>query len=134
MLKTAGLTTSVSSRIVKKEADLNDSCGASSHKRIAENSVNHGTEWKVLWVCAHAPSSHNDHYSWYDIASWFATPASAQPDSQQARTPPDNSHAGMLEVVGDPWSTPSMFGERVDASPCCNDNAIEELLAPACPS
>lgn len=80
---------------------------------------------------AHAVSGQEDDNAGYQIPLWRAAALPAQPDPHQSRTPPDDAHARVLEIVSNPGGAPPVFGEGVDTPPCRDDDAIEELLAPS---
>jgi hypothetical protein len=40
----------------------------------------------------------------------------------------------VLEIVVHPWSTPSVLGESVDASPSRNESTVKEFLGSSSPS
>ena len=87
-----------------------------------------GRNVQVLWVSGHSPAGHQDHNARDEIASWTAGAVSRQPDADEARGPPDYTHAGVLQVVLDPRATPAVLGECVDAAPKADHKTVPELL------
>jgi hypothetical protein len=117
--------------IFQDETDFDDAGNSSSHQGVAENTVYHGTDVQLLRMTTHGPTSDGNDDGRNQIALRAATAVAAQPHTQQTSAPPDDTHTGMLHVIADPGTTPSMFGESVDASPSSDNHTIVELLRAA---
>lgn len=79
----------------------------------------------------HSPSRDENDESGNKVPLGLAISVPAQPDSRQAGAPPDDAHCRVLPVVAHPISSPAVFGEGVDASPCCDHSRVVELLGAA---
>src|SRR4051794_25684556 len=79
----------------------------------------------------HSPSSDEDDESWDEVPLRCAISFPTQPNTSKSCSPPNYSHCSVLNIVRNPWSSPSMFGKGIDTSPCCNDRRIEEFLGPS---
>lgn len=80
---------------------------------------------------AHAVAGQDQDHSGDDIALRCAVAATTQPHAHEPCRPPDDPHAGVLQVVAHPRSAPAVFGEGVNAAPRRDNRAVEELLAAA---
>jgi hypothetical protein len=88
----------------------------------------------MLGMGGHRVSGKEDNDSWNEISLRPTISLSAEPDAQQASAPPNNSHARMLQIIVNPRPPPAVFRKRVDATPHCNEQGIEEFLASASPT
>lgn len=118
---------------LQNKANLNDAGQPHAHERVAKHLVCHGTDHESLRVRRHAPTRNRNDEAGDEVALRGAIPSSAKPDAHQSSAPPDNAHGRMLPVVPDPCGAPAVLGKRIDAAPGGNDDAVEELLAPAGP-
>lgn len=83
----------------------------------------------MLRVRAHGPARDENHHARDEIPLGPAVALARQPDAQQARAPPHDAHARVLQVVAAPGLAPAVLGEGVDAAPGRDHEAVEELLA-----
>lgn len=127
-------TTIVSQRlgILQNKGNFNDTCKTGSHQSIAKHAMGHGANHQLLRVSRHAPTGNEDDKSWDKVALRVAVAISAQPDTGQAGTPPDDAHCSVLPVILDPGSAPAMLREGIDTAPEGNDGAVVEFLRSAC--
>ncbi len=132
-LKAVGLITSLADAdlVAYDESDFNDASDTSGHESVAKHGVRRGADHQLLGVGRHTPAGHHDDETRDEIALGRAVSVLAEPDTRQAGAPPDDTHGGVLPVVLDPRSAPSVLRKGVDTSPGSDDNAVEELLAPA---
>lgn len=107
--------------VTEDERDLYNSSQSSSHQGVAKHLVDHSAEHEMLWVTRHSPTSNEDDETRDEVALWSAMLVSAQPHPSKTRSPPDDAHSSVLDVVFDPSSTPVVLGEGIDAAPCCYD-------------
>lgn len=119
--------------VAKDEADFDDPGKTCSHKRIAKDGMYVRAEFEALWVTTHAPSGHHDHDTRNEVTAWTSLAIARKPDADKTGSPPDDAHASVLQVVCNPWASPSVFSESVDASPKTDHQAVPELLASAAP-
>ena len=119
--------------VLEHKRDFYDPRNASGHQRVAKYGVDHVGDGKVLRVCRHAPASQQNDDTRNQVPLGSPVARAAEPDAHQASTPPDDAHGGVLQVVCDPGSTPTMLGEGIDAAPCCNDHRVKKLLAASRP-
>lgn len=127
-----GIGAAVVGMIFQDERDFDDACQTSGHERVAEHGVNHGADHQMLRVTAHSPARHKYDNRGNDVSLRPPIPLPTEPNTNQTRTPPHNAHTRMLQVIGNPRSTPAVLCERVDAAPDGNDERVEELLASSC--
>ena len=120
--------------VLQDERNLNHSGNTNTHEAVAKRLVRHGTDHECLGMRRHSPAGDKDHESRDEVALGRTVPASAQPNTCQPSTPPDNAHGRVLPVVPDPCGAPAVLGEGVDAAPRRNHHAVEELLATAGPA
>lgn len=83
---------------------------------------------------AHGPARDQDNEAGDEVALGSAIPILAQPHTGKTGTPPNYAHRSMLPVIVGPCVAPGVLGKGVDASPCGNDRAVEELLRASGPS
>ena len=100
------------------------------HQGISKRRVHRGTCVQLLRMRRHTPASNKEHKPRNKVALRVAVPIAAKPDARKTGAPPNDTHSGMLPVVLNPISSPSMLCERVDAAPSSNDAAIIKLLRP----
>lgn len=117
--------------IPKDKRNLNHPRQSGEHECVAEELVDHRAEHQLLGVRAHAVARQNEHNPRNDIAFRRAVASAAQPHTHEPRGPPDDAHAGVLQVITHPRVAPAVLGEGVDTAPGGNDSAVEELLAAA---
>lgn len=86
----------------------------------------------MLWVGRHSPTSQENDEARNEVSLWSTILSSAKPEASQASTPPDNTHSSVLDIVCNPWSTPSVLCEGVDTTECCDHERVKELLRTAC--
>lgn len=126
-------TTIISQRlsILQNKGNFNDTCKTSSHQGIAKHAMGHGTDHQRLRVSRHAPAGNEDDESWNKVALRIAVAISAQPDTGQAGTPPDDAHCSVLPIILDPGGAPAMFREGINAAPDGNNRAVVKFLRSA---
>ena len=117
--------------VAKHKGDLDNARRAGRHQGVSEHGMHHGAQRQVLRVRTHGPSRHDDDDGGNEIPPRPAVPGATQPHAEQAGAPPHDSHARVLHVVAPPRLAPAVLGEGVDAAPQGDDQAVEELLAPA---
>jgi hypothetical protein len=122
-----------SAAILEHEGNLDDARGACCHQSVSKDRVNHGRDGEMLRVCRHCPAGHEDDHGWDQVPLRPSVSCAAEPDSHQSRSPPDDAHGCVLQVVASPRLTPSVFGEGVDAAPHSDDERVEEFLASSRP-
>lgn len=133
-LKAVPRTAIVSQRlsILQNKCNFNDACKTSSHQSIAKHGMCHGADHQFLRVRGHAPAGNEDDKSRDKVALRVAVAISAQPDTGQTGTPPDNAHCSVLPIILDPGGTPTMLCEGIDTAPDGNNGAVVKLLRSAC--
>lgn len=114
--------------VPQDERDFDDSGQTSSHQTVSENSMDHIAEREMLRVTRHGPTGDENDKSRNEVPLWRSVSLPAQPNTGQTCGPPDDTHRCMLNIICNPWASPSMFRESVDASPCSNHGRVEELL------
>lgn len=119
--------------ISEHEGDLDDAGGAGGHQGIAEDGVDHGAQREVLGMRTHGPAGQEDDDTRNQVAFRSSAPRPAQPDAHQAGAPPNDAHAGVLDVVPAPRLAPSVLRKRIDHPPRRDQERIVELLTPAGP-
>lgn len=117
--------------VLQDETDLNDASDTCGHQGVSENAVYHGAEMQFLGVTTHGPSSNGDDNGRDQVALRTATAVATEPDAQEAGAPPNDTHGRVLQIIAYPGSSPSVFGESIDTTPCSNDHAVVELLRTA---
>lgn len=80
----------------------------------------------------HAPAGNEDDEAWNKVALRVAIAISAQPDTGQAGTPPDDAHCSVLPIILDPGGAPAMLRKGINAAPNRNNGAVVKLLRSAC--
>lgn len=98
------------------------------HQRIPKHRMHVRAQHQALRMRAHGPPGNQNHHGRDQIPLGPPVPLPTQPDTQQARTPPHDAHAGMLQIILDPRPAPAMFREGVDAAPRGDEQAVEEFL------
>ena len=93
--------------------------------------MDHGAELELLRVGTHGPACHENDNARDEIAFRAAVAFAAEPDAEEASTPPDDAHARVLQIVFHPGTAPAVLGEGVDAAPSGDDEGVEELLTTA---
>lgn len=129
VLETIRLPVLRRSMIPQDKRNFNDSPQASSHQSIPKHNMYHGTERQMLRMSRHSPTSQQNYETRNKIPLWRTVSLPAQPHTSQTRTPPNNTHSRMLDIVRHPRTAPSMFRESIDTSPRRNERRVEELLA-----
>lgn len=119
--------------VMEHKRDLDDAGEPGTHQSVAESLVGHGTDHQLLGVGRHGPAGNSNDEARNEVPLGVAVPVAAEPDTSQAGAPPDYSHGGVLPVVLHPGGAPPVLGEGVDAAPCGDDDAVEELLRAAHP-
>jgi hypothetical protein len=117
--------------VLQHERDLDHPHRPGCHQRVPEDGVHHVAERQMLRMRAHRPAGHDDHEGRDQVPLRPAISLSAEPDAQEAGTPPHDAHGRMLQVVADPGPSPAVLREGVDAAPGRDDQRVEELLAVA---
>ena len=84
-------------------------------------------------MARHGPARQQNDDGGNKVPLWAPISCPTQPHAQESCAPPDDAHCRVLQVIVYPSSAPPMLGERVDASPESDYQAVEELLTPACP-
>lgn len=64
----------------------------------------------MLRMCRHRITSEYDDNSGDDVPSGLTIVAPGKPETKHSRSPPDNSHSGVLNVVVFPVLPPAVFG------------------------
>lgn len=120
--------------ILQNEGNLNNTRKTRAHESIPEDRVNHSTDHQLLSMSGHRIPSKHDNNSGDKVALRPTTATATEPHTQQTRTPPNNTHSSMLEIIMNPRATPAMLSESIDTTPSSNNERIEELLtAPRLP-
>lgn len=118
--------------VLQDKSNLDDPRNTSTHQSIAKHNVNHCAQWQMLRMSRHSPASEENDETWDEVPLGSTIPLPAQPDTSKTSTPPDDTHRRMLNIIGNPSSSPTVFREGVDATPSCNDQRVEELLRSPC--
>lgn len=118
------------SLVLQHKRDFDDPRHAGCHKRVAKHRVQCRTGHRMLSVCRHGPSREDQNESGDKVTLRGSITATAEPDTGQTGTPPDNTHGSVLPVVAPPLLSPAMLGKGVDATPSGDYSAVEELLRP----
>lgn len=117
--------------IPQHKRNLNDAGQSSGHEGISKDGMDHGRQRKVLRMRRHGITRQQDDQSRDDISLGSAIPRPTEPEPHKPRTPPDDAHGGMLNVIASPGLTPSMFRKRVDHAPGRDEGRVEEFLGSA---
>ena len=114
--------------IPENERNLDNSRQSSCHQSVPKHRVDHRAKWQVLGMGRHSPASDENHETWNEIPLWTTVTLSAQPDTSQTCAPPNDTHGCMLDIVRNPRAAPSVLREGIDATPCRDQERIEEFL------
>lgn len=118
--------------ISQHKGDLDETSHSCGHEGVAEDAMDVGAELEVLRVRRHAPAREQNDAGRDEVAAGATSAVTGQPKAHEARSPPDDAHASVLQVVADPWAAPAVLSKGVDAAPEGNDKAVPEFLAAAC--
>lgn len=117
--------------VLQNKGNFNDACEAGSHQSVAKHGMGHGADHQLLRVSRHAPAGNENDKSRNEIALRVAIAISAEPDTGQAGTPPDDAHCSVLPIILDPGGAPAMFRKGIDEAPNRNDGAVVKFLRSA---
>nr|POE56576.1 hypothetical protein CFP56_33548 [Quercus suber] len=119
--------------VAEDERDLDDAHQPGGHQRVAEHGVDVRAQHQGLRVRAHAPAREQNDDCGDQVALRAPLTIARQPHADQSGGPPDDPHARVLQIIVHPRIAPPVLGERVDAAPDADDQAVPELLATAGP-
>lgn len=103
--------------ISQNEGNLNDASQTRSHERVPKHSMNHRAQHQMLRMRRHSPTGDKDDETRNEVPLRSSISFPAEPDPSQSSAPPDNAHSGVLDIVSNPGSSPSMLRERINATP-----------------
>jgi hypothetical protein len=76
----------------------------------------------------HSPPSKENDESRNKVPLRSPVSLSAEPNSGQTRTPPNDAHSRVLDIISSPRFTPPMFSEGIDTAPGRNKSRVKKFL------